>query len=214
MAIPVRDPGVVDRLVRRLSVAFEFTLPDERTLQERIYQQRAQAWRDALTDEARAVGSAKTGQGPTGAYRQYLLDLSRDDAQSIRNTFNRELRSQIAQLYAANPDGRRDYYVTALTRWADQRAAYKDRQIALMNEKTARQYAQLAFKDRNRVTQAQFLFDGPAPVCDDCVDLFAAGTVDQAFVEANPTPVHPNCPHQWRTLSGVLGVALQDVWVG
>jgi hypothetical protein len=196
-----------------LAVAFEIAPPDEQTLTESIYRQRALAWQDAMTGYARQAGSKATGQGPFEGDRQYLLDVSRDDAASIRSTFNRELSNEIARLYAANPDGDRQYYITNLTTWADRRADYKDRQIALMNQKTARHYAQQRFKDMNKV-QAQYRFSGPAPVCDDCAAQFAAGVVGQKHVDDNSAPLHPNCPHEWAMVEPKLGVSEGKIWVG
>lgn len=207
------DPVRLERLQRRLAVAFEIALPDEQTLTESIYHQRTEAWRDALSEYARQGGSKAKGQGPFGIDRQYLMDVSRDDAASIRQTFNRELNNEIARLYNANPDGDRQYYITNLTGWADKRADYKDRQIALMNQKTARHYAQQRFRDMNKA-QSQYRFIGPAPVCDDCAAQFAAGIVDQKHVDGNPAPLHPNCPHEWAMVDVVMGVSPDAIWVG
>lgn len=206
-------PIRLDNLKRRLLVAFEFAPPDEQTLAEIIYQHRARVYQLAMTEQARASGSRKRGLLPRGADAQYLRDVSLDDARSIRNTFNRDLERQIEKLYAANPAGGRDYYVSNLTQWADDRAAWKDRQIALMNEKTARFYAQQRFKDMNRIA-GEYLFDGPPPVCDDCVDKFALGRVGQREVDVNPTPLHQNCPHEWKLINARLGVSASELWTG
>lgn len=203
-----------EALVRRLSLAAELMLPDEATLTESIYQQRVAVWQDTLTEEARAVGSARTGQRPGGNDAQYLRDVSRDDARSIRQTYQRELEHQIEALYTANPDGRRDYYLAALTAWADERAAYKDRQIANMNRGTARQYAQLRFRDENRLQDATARFVGPPAREPECQALFAVGAVPLTYAEAHPTPVHIGCPHNWQRFTGRPGVPLDQLWVG
>jgi hypothetical protein len=140
--------------------------------------------------------------------------MSRTDAQSITNTFNRELGNQIDRLYDANPDGDRAYYVAELTQWADQRAAYKDRQIANMNRSTARTYAQGRFNDENRVGEALYLFAGPPPREPVCAGLFAAGLVNKTFIESNPTPIHINCPHSWDKQVTRIGVPVSQIWVG
>jgi hypothetical protein len=203
----------IDRLKRRLMVAYEFAIPDEQTLTETIYRQRAQAWQQALTEMAHQAGSRRTGRPPSGVDARYLHDVSVDDARSIRNTFFRDLDREIERLYAANPDGRRDYYVQNLTRWADERATWKDRQIALMNQKTAEHYAQQRFRDMNKIA-ANYRFAGPAPICPDCADKFAMGEVDQRVVDEDPTPLHPNCGHGWKMTRVKLGVALSELWVG
>lgn len=203
-----------DALIRRLSLAFEFAVTDEDALTESIYQQRATAWRAALTEEARSSGSGKQGVGPNGDNRDYLRQMSRQDAQSVRQTFNRDLASQINQLYDAQPDGRRDYYVQALTRWANERAQWKDRQIATMNRGSARTYAQQQFNMRNNVGHALYLYGGPSPRGPRCADHFAAGVVNQQYVDANPQPEHVNCPHYWQKQQSRVGVPLDKLWVG
>jgi hypothetical protein len=203
----------IDRLKRRLHVAYEFALPDEPTLAEIIYRHRAAAYQAAMTEQARTAGSRRRGHLPTGMDARYLKDVSLDDARSIRATFEKDLDREIERLYAANPDGRRDYYVSNLTTWADERAAWKDRQIALMNNKTARFYAQQRFKDMNKVT-ANYRFAGPAPVCEDCADKFALGEVGQSVVDVDPTPLHPNCPHEWIFTNAKIGLPLDQLWVG
>ena len=201
-------------LHRRLSLAFEFAVTDEDALTESIYAQRAESWRAALTEEAHSAGSGKSGQGPAGSDRDYLRRLSRQDAQSIRDTFNRDLQSQINQLYDADPARTRQSYVDELTRWANERAGWKDRQITTMNRGSARTYAQQRFNTMNKVGAATYLYGGPSPRGPRCADHFAAGVVNQAYVDANPQPEHVNCPHYWVKQSSTVGVPLDRLWIG
>jgi hypothetical protein len=203
-----------DALQRRLSLAFEFAVTDEDALTESIFEQRAGTFRATLTEEARASGSSKTGRGPNGRDRDELRRMSRRDAQSIRNTFNRDLASQIDQLYDADPARSRQSYISELTAWADRRAQWKDRQIANQNRSTARTYAQERFNDENQVGEALYLFVGPPPRESECAALFRAGLVNRDFAERNPTPVHINCPHNWEVQVARPGVARERIWVG
>jgi hypothetical protein len=200
-----------NNLKRRLSVAFAL---DEQSLVTSILAQRSETWRSTLTSEARAAGSSKSGVGPNGKDASHLSQLSREDAASIVNTYNRELNNLIDRLYDANPIGDRAYYIAEISAWAAQRAEYKDRQIANMNRSTARTYAQERFNDENKSGEALYLFDGPParePVCE---GLFRAGLVDRTFIERNPTPVHINCPHTWEVQTTRVGVPIADIWVG
>jgi hypothetical protein len=198
-------------LKRRLSVAFAL---DVDSLTASILKQRNETWRATLTEDARAAGSGKAGIGPNGRDLSELSRLSRRDANSVANTFERELNNQIDRLYDANPTGNRAYYVRELTAWADQRANYKDRQIANMNRQTARSYAQERFDTMNRVGDALFLFAGPPPREPVCAGHFAAGLVDAQYVNANRTPIHINCPHAWERQQSQIGVPLEEIWVG
>jgi hypothetical protein len=198
-------------LRRRLSIAFAL---DEQSIVASILKQRSETFRATLTEEARATGSSRTGQGPTGKDLSELSRLSRRDAASVVNTYNRELGNQIDRLYDANPTGDRAYYIRELGAWADNRATFKDRQIANMNRSTARSWAQERFDDMNKVGDALFLFEGPPPREPVCAGLFAAGLVDAATVAANRTPIHINCPHSWTKQQGALGVPLNEIWTG
>ena len=200
-----------NNLRRRLQVAFAL---DEQSLVTSILAQRSETWRSTLTSEARAAGSSKTGIGPSGRDLSELSQVSRRDAASIVNTYERELGNKIDALYDANPTGNRDYYISEIAAWASDRADYKDRQIANMNRGTARTYAQTRFNAENKSGEALYLFDGPPahePVCE---GLFRAGLVDRTFIERNPTPVHINCPHTWEVQTTRIGVPLDQIWVG
>jgi hypothetical protein len=201
-------------LKRRLALAFEFTLPDAQTLTTSILAQRTETWRVTLTSEARAAGSSKVGIGPHGRDFSELSRMSRTDARSIVNTFNRELNNQIDRLYDANPDGDRAYYIRELTVWSDKRAAYKDRQIANQNRATTRTYAQQRFNEENKSGEALYLFAGPPPREPVCAGHFSAGLVDRTYVERNPTPIHINCPHDWEVQVTRIGVPLERIWTG
>ncbi len=198
-------------LKRRLSVAFAL---DESSLITSILAQRNDTWRSTLTSEARAAGSSKSGIGPTGKDASHLSRLSRDDAASIVNTFDRELNNLIDRLFDANPTGDRAYYIAEINVWSAQRADYKDRFIANMNRTTARTYAQARFNEENKSGEALSLFVGPPPRESVCAGHFAAGLVDRTYVERNPTPIHLGCPHGWETQVTRIGVPLAKLWVG
>lgn len=198
-------------LKRRLSIAFAL---DEQSLVTSILAQRSDTWRSTLTSEARTAGSSKSGIGPSGSDLSELSKMSRVDAASIVNTFNREMGNEIDRIYDRSPDASRTDYIQALTLWADDRADYKDRQITNMNRATARTYAQTRFNKENKSGEALFLFVGPPPAEIHCANHFKAGLVDRTFVERNPTPIHINCPHDWETQITRIGVPLAKLWVG
>lgn len=216
MTLPAAPPTEreLSRLQRIMRLAYEMQSEDEAALAAQIERQRARAWMNALEEEARKVGVRARANAPRFEDLQYLRDLSRRDADSIVNTYNRDLEKQIRALFTENRRGNRQFYSSRLEAWYQKRAAWKDRQIALMNEKTARYYAQQRFRDMNLIGKGTYMFAGPAPVCDDCIDEFAAGEVEQQHVDEHPAPLHPNCPHEWQGTKYQLGVARRDVWVG
>lgn len=216
MTLPAAPPTERDltRLQRIMRLAYSMQPEDEAQLAAQIERQRSRAWMTALEEEARKVNVRARANAPRRDDLQYLRELSRSDAASIARTYNRELEKQIRDLFAENPRGNRQFYASRLEAWYGKRASWKDRQIALMNEKSARAYATQRFRDMNLIGRATYRFVGPAPVCPDCADMFSKGVVEQQFVDTNPAPLHPNCPHEWTGTKYQLGVSRQDVWVG
>lgn len=198
-------------LKRRLSIAFAL---DEPSLTTSILAQLSETWRATLTSEARAAGSSKTGQGPNGRDLSELSRIARRDAASIVQTFQRDLERRIDAIYDDNPQVSRTDMRQALLLWAEDRAEWKDRQIANQNRGNARTYAQQRFNEENESGEALYLFAGPPPRESECAGLFAAGLVDRTFVERHPTPVHINCPHTWDVQVTRIGVPLDRIWVG
>jgi hypothetical protein len=202
------------KLLRVVMPAYQMTPEDEQRLWRGILDQRIQAWQQEIETEARKLGYQGVVLGPRGNDLAELERMSKEDAASVVRTYNRDLESALRRLYAENPDGRRDYYISQIEQWHTDRAGWKDRQIALYNSKTAQYLAQQRFVEMNLSGgRATYYFSGPAPICDDCSDQFAAGVVDQEYVDDNPTPLHPNCPHRWK-IAG-MGVAYPtQVWTG
>lgn len=209
-------PGPNDeltRLQRIIRLGYAMQPEDEKALAGQLLSQRSTAWRGAIEDEARRLGVKRPVGPPRGVDLDDLRRMSLEDARSIVRTYNADLQSEIQRLYAANPRGNRQYYISNLERWHAKRSEWKNRQIALQTNKTARYAAQQRFKELNRIT-TQYRFTGPAPVCDDCAAQFAAGVVDQKHVDRNSTPLHPNCPHEWAMVAPRAGVPLDELWIG
>jgi len=206
-------PDGLTKVQRVMRLAYEMRADETAVLAREIERQRVASWVDAIRSEARKVGYKGTIPLPGGQELDLIRRQSITDARSITDTYNRDLERAIVKLYNENPRGNRYYYMRGVERWHDERAAWKNKQIALMNDKSARQWAVQAFIEQNNV-RTQYRFAGPAPVCDDCAEMFAAGKVDQAFVDASPAPLHPNCPHTWATVAPKLGVPISRLWVG
>lgn len=198
-------------LQRRLSIAFAL---DEQSLTTTILAQLSETWRATLTSEARAAGSSKVGQGPSGQDLSELSKIARRDAASIVQTFQRDLAREIDRVYDQSPTATRTDYIQALTVWADDRAQWKDRQIATMNRGNARSYAQQRFNAENEVGESLYLAEGPPPRERICANIMAAGLVNREFVERNPLPAHIGCPHNYAVQVTRIGVPVNQIWVG
>lgn len=201
-------------LVRTITLLFSMQEADTVDLATQLQAQRVTEWTKAISSELRRYGCSQTGQAPAGTDAEALSQLSLADARSIAQTYNRELGNQVQRLYASNPRGNRNYYFKALETWSAKRDGYKAGQIALNTAATTRSMAQTRFREMNGV-EGRYTFGGPPAVCIRCVRLKAKGIVSLDVVKANPTPIHPNCPHEFvdiRPLRSKIDCA--TVWTG
>lgn len=204
----------MSRLLRIMSLFYRLSDDDVDGLERRLLEQMKRAWLETLREEARRYGYTGAVHPPRREDLAWLRAEARADAHSIARTWERDVERQLGRLYAANPRGNRYYYAKRMEEWAAARAVWKDRQIAVTTESKARAYARQRFAEMNALRGDRYVMDGPPPVCAVCVGYFAAGVVDQRFVDRHPLPAHVGCPHQWRALQTVPAPAPGELWVG
>lgn len=203
------------RLLRILKLLYHQDAQDAQALADTLLAQRKAAWEAAIRAEARQVGYAGPVPAPRHADLAALKRMSQDDARSIVRTWNRDVDRQLARLYASNPRGNRRYYAKRMEQWAAERDRWKARQIAGFTEFSTKGAAQRRFWAMNGLRGAQYVLDGPPPICDDCRSLYGRGAVEQAVVDAHPTPRHVGCAHSWRLLPWTTDPPRPDaLWVG
>lgn len=202
------------QLTQTISLLYRMTDSDRRQLSEHLLNARKAAWSTAIRAVAAEHGCNQAQ--PSAPRREDLAELKRqsdEDAASIVETWNRDVMAQVEKLYAANVRGNRTYYTSNLERWDAERQAWKLPQIALNTDTVTTAYARRQFYAANGLRGAQWIFTGAPPTCLQCVELFAAGVVDQAFVDAHPAPAHINCPHQWKPVQPER-IDCGEMWVG
>ena len=203
------------RLLRILKLLYHQRGEDVKALADLLLAQRKTAWESALRAEAAQYGYTGPVHPPRREDLAELRRMSEDDARSIVNTWNRDVDRQLARLYTQNRRGNRHYYGKRMEEWAKARDGWKARQIADYTEFSTIGYAQQRFRQMNGLRGAQYVLDGPPPVCDDCRDLYGRGVVDQAVVDQHPMPLHPGCRHTWRLLPWTTAApARSALWVG
>lgn len=180
--------------------AYAYDQSDIDKLAAKLTEQRRAAWLNSLADMARLHGCSQFPKPPKGADAKKLKTDSIKDAESIANTYNRELRNQIERIYKDNPRANRNTYARRLATWNARRDAYKVYQISLNTDSTARQYAQSRFYSMNPL-EPRFVYSSIPPVSNECIRRTAAGVVTLAYVQSHPVPSHVNCPHQWRNVA-------------
>lgn len=202
----------LSNLLQIISLLYRMTDQEVEALEAQLLEQRKQAWRRALRDEAKTYGCNRTPRDPSGRDLDELRAMSAEDAKSIAKTWARDVDRQLVKLFKLNPRGNRQYYARNMEAWAMKRAGWKNPQIALTTETYTREYARARFREMN-LSAPQFVFDGPPPTCKVCVREFAAGVVDENYIRRHPCPRHIFCPHFWRVVNKQT-IRCADMWLG
>lgn len=201
------------KLTDAIFEAYAHIASDTAKIAKQLNERRRAVWINTLSDLARQYGCNRLAGTPKGADAKKLKDDSQRDAESISNTYNRELRGQIERLYKANRTGNTRYYTSNLAKWVKQRDNFKVYQIALQTDSSARQYAKSRFWEMNKQQDGKFIMRGAPPVCRQCMKIMGMGILTLEFVQANPCPIHINCVHQYEQLR-IPQIACDKLWLG
>lgn len=203
----------MSNLLTILALLYQMQTADIQALAAELLERRKSEWRLALTEEARRHGcNNRQGESPRLGDLDELRRMSLEDARQIAKTWNKDVISQLRALYGNNPRGNRYYYYSNMEVWARARAGWKNPQIALQTAQTTRWYAQNRFRELNSI-RPRYVFSGPPPVCAVCVEEFAAGVVDERYIQRHPCPRHIGCPHEWQSVRAER-IPCEDMWVG
>lgn len=188
---------------------------DADRIRAELLRKRRTFYDDELTAQAQRVGCAgRTGRLENGAILGELNEISERDALSIVNTYNYDLAAAINQIFSEVPTANRFVYAKRLREWEQKRAEWKNEQIALFTETSARAKAQQDFYAHNAVFGTATL-EPKRAVCPICIGWVARGEVPLHVAQANPPPYHVNCPHTWRTMpERVTFRDCADLWMG
>jgi len=183
----------VQRLVHR-----QCRMSHRAKLAERLHTQRLDAYRNELEIVARRAGCDQVRAHETA--RPELRALSDRDSGSIIQSYNYDLGLAIIRIGEAIPSANRNTYKARLRVWSQERAAYKEPQIAEYTESSARAMAQADFVTSNSIQGVADIQPRRAvcPVCAGWIARVAQeGFLPLRVVMADPGPYHPNCPHRW-----------------
>lgn len=201
------------QLTRAISLLYKMQDADRDALYEQLLQARKRSWATALRMVAREHGCTGTPNAPRREDLQRLKDMSLEDADSIVVTWNREVSAQIERIYADNPRSNRRTYFRRLEDWNTKRERWKLPQIALQTDVTTAAYARAQFYRNNGLRGGEYVADGPPPTCKICIRIFAAGVVNQRYVDKHPFPAHIFCPHHYRKLRPER-INCGEAWLG
>jgi hypothetical protein len=186
-----------------------------KSLQAELLSERIRFYEDELTSQAARVGCPnRRGHLTNQAIIDQLNELSRRDAESIANTYNRDLAATIARIGKDAPGAGRAEFRKRLAAWEEKRASWKNPQIALYTEMSARSLAQQHFYERNHITGTAVLRPERA-VCPVCIGWVLRGKVPLEEAEKHPAPYHVNCPHYWLTMPDkITPEECAGLWMG
>lgn len=178
-------------------LAFRWDQVDEQTYTTLIFKSMRDAYNDELTRQAAAIGCpGQVGRLREGQELSDLKQIATEHAASIVRTHNADLAKLIIELRIQNPRGNRHYYAKYITEWEKVRAAWKDKQIALMTVSTARQRGRDAFLLNNPV-EGKAYFQPETAAEQECQDLIDGNPWPLEKAYNTPTPIHWNCIHSW-----------------
>ena len=207
--------GERPRVQKLVHLAMRWVEPDQQRIRAELTRTRQKAYEDEITIQARRVGCPRgRGRLTSGPSLRALDDLSRRDAASIVNTYNRDLAYAIRTIRAEAPRANRYVYRKRLLAWDGKRKLWKDRQVAEYTVSTARRQAQQDFVRFNDIQGAAVL--GPTrAVCPVCQGWVARGEVPLNVAMNNPPPYHVNCPHVWTVKPNKVAASeCRDLWLG
>lgn len=202
-----------NRVKKRLFNAYKQDEGHRRAIYNSLIQVATSTYKNTVQREIRRVKCEKSATVSPLFFSEIEL-IVREHSASIVNTYNRELESQIARVVDENPNLKRADYADLIEAWIQARQERKLAQVVTMTQKIARDYALNIFVKQNKITDNKYLFTGAPPAEAVCASYFAAGVVDQNFVDLHPTPVHVNCPHEWRVVLSSDAVDCEKLFTG
>jgi hypothetical protein len=194
---------------------YAMTDSDIAQLQAALFEQLRASWLAQMATLARQHNAPNATPVLQGAEYERLQAKALEDAQSIANTYNRELRSQVNAIAARNPNATREEYISVLASWGRERGERKSITTAIATILWAAALGLELFITRNNLQYQLFKAIGGTPVCEICMRIIAAGVVSYQFTLDNPLPAHVSCAHEYAVVNaadlGSLGIA---AWVG
>lgn len=198
---------------RQLFNAYKQDEGHRRAIYNSLIQVATSTYRNTVQREIKRVKCEKSATVSPLFFSEIEL-IIREHSFSIVKTYNRELESEIERVIDGNQNLKRADYADLVELWIQARQERKLAQIVTMTQKIARDYALNIFVKQNKITGNRYLFTGAPPAEEVCASYFAAGVVDQNFVDLHPTPVHVNCPHEWRVISSTAVVDCETLFTG
>lgn len=193
---------------------YEMDSSDRQALEAELFEQLRLSYLQQLRTLAEQHGNPNPTPIAQGEQLERLQAKAREDAQSIVETHNRELRNQVTAILTREPNITQARMIGILEGWGRERDEHKAMTIALHTIMWAASYGLTMFITRNNLQHIPFTAIGGIPVCPICIEIVARGIVSYAFVELNPLPAHVNCTHEYIPVNPTNIMESLSMWVG
>ncbi len=204
-------------VMRLVHLAARMTDENVENLKAQLLRTRRRSFETELDRLSKTVGCDRKSIVDSGPELSAMSDLSATDAQSIVDTYNRDLALAVIVTRAETPRANRNTYASRLTKWDKNRSSWKDRQVAMQSVLDARSLAQKSFHELNPGLEGSAILIGPDPAREPiCQGWLNRGRVDIQVAINNPSPFHLNCPHTWEIThtSKLNKDECRDLWMG
>jgi hypothetical protein len=202
-------------LTEAVIAAYSMTESDIAALTATLFEQLRLSYLERLRTLAVQHGATNPIPQLQGAELERLQAKARTDAQSIADTYNRELASQVNAIYNRNPLTTRAEFIGNLASWGRTREARKSIEIAIYTILWAANYGFDLFITRNNLQSQLFRAVGGVPQCLDCIKIVGFGIVNFRTTQEYPLPYHINCSHEWSVVNATDLTANGNlIWIG
>lgn len=203
------DLSDVGRLVY---LAFMKTQDDVQSLANSLFEQGRRTAEEALLQEAQAAGCPQLSVHlTTGPLLSFVRDRADFAAQSVCDTYNRELISAIYRIIQETPTANRWVIAARLQTWDVARQGWKNDQIATTEAFVIANEAKMQFWNMNKLSEPEAWF-GYSLICEVCQDIAAHNPYTLAQAEEIGLP-HIGCLDQWHIKGGET-VPCEQLWLG
>jgi len=203
-------------VMKLVHLAARMDTTNEEAYRGEMVRTRRDTYEQTLTKLANDSGCEQAGRLGEGEILSELNEQSVSDARSIVNTYNYEMATKVANIRQDVPRANRHTYAARLRTWENERSSFKDTQIAINTNLTARQAAQRDFQKNNDVEITVELV-GPSPAAEEiCQAALDMGRVPLSIANEIPMPAHLNCVHVWadEQAKKLKEADCNELWMG
>ena len=212
----IRDKGTVvedlSDVGRLVYLMFQKTAEDVAALADVLFQEGRRTAEEALLQEAHAIGcgilQVRLGEGELLSWVRERADWA---AQTICDTYNRDLAFAIEAVIAQYPKANRWVIAYHLRDWEAGRQSWKADQIATTEAFVTANEAKMEFYGMNAITEPKAWF-GYSLICEQCQAIAAQNPYKLRDAQAIGLP-HVGCLDQWHIEPGEM-VECSELWLG